>query len=56
MALAHLGGLPVEETLPGLIGPITVYLAAGGIALRVARKRLGKNRIAKPTRRLSRRG
>jgi hypothetical protein len=40
MALAHIGGLPVEETLLGLCGPIAVYLAAGGIAFRSARKRL----------------
>jgi hypothetical protein len=39
MALGHIGGMPVEETLPGLVAPIAVYLAAGGIAFRAARKR-----------------
>jgi len=39
MAFGHIGGMPVEETLPGLVAPIAVYLAAGGIAFRGARKR-----------------
>jgi hypothetical protein len=40
MALGHIAGVPVEETLPGLVGPIAVYLAAGGVLFRRARKRL----------------
>jgi hypothetical protein len=39
MAFGHIGGMPVEETLPALVAPIAVYLAAGGIAFRAARKR-----------------
>jgi hypothetical protein len=40
MSIGHIAGVPVEEALPGLLAPIAVYLAAGGIALRAARKRL----------------
>lgn len=40
MAFGHIAGVPVEEALPGLLGPIAVYLAAGGILFRRARRRL----------------
>lgn len=40
MTIGHIAGVPVEEALPGLVAPIAVYLAAGGIAFRAARKRL----------------
>ncbi len=40
MAIGHIAGVPVEEALPGLVAPIAVYLAAGGIVFRAARKRL----------------
>jgi hypothetical protein len=40
MALGHIAGVPVEETLPGLVAPIAVYLAAGGVFYRRARRRL----------------
>lgn len=40
MSFGHIAGVPVEETLPGLVAPIAVYLAAGGVLFRRARKRL----------------
>lgn len=48
MTLGHIAGVPVEEALPGLVAPIAVYLAAGGIAFRTARKRLTGAEEAKP--------
>ncbi len=47
MAIGHIAGVPVEETLPGLVAPIAVYLAVGGVAFRAARKRLLGDEVAK---------
>lgn len=43
MTLGHIAGLPVEEALPGLLGPVAVYLAAGGVLFRRARRRLTRD-------------
>lgn len=47
MTVGHIAGVPVEETLPGLVAPIAVYLAAGGVAFRAARRRLTGSEEAK---------
>ena len=51
MVVAHIGGLPVEEALSGLAPPLAIYLAAGGIAFRAARKRLARQVPLEPDRR-----
>jgi hypothetical protein len=41
MLAAHIAGVPIEETLLSLGGPLAIYLAAVAIGLRATRRRIG---------------